>query len=158
MYLDHIKARVNQSKLPQLQKTFPCSEQEVKKLEQQFGKPLPGAYREFLLWMGRGGTLLLRGTDCWYSNLLDLQSWARELLEENAFPQPLPTDAFVFYMHQGYQFGFFHACTGNDPAVYYYIEGSEQTDFVQLSPSFSAFLEAEVNGHIEFWRVTKLGR
>ncbi len=59
----------------------------------------------------------------------------------------MPEDAFVFFMHQGYQFMFFRLSEGDDPPVYYYGEGEGQDTFRVLQPSYSAFLETEIEGH-----------
>lgn len=48
----------------------------------------------------------------------------------------LPADAFVFSMHQGYEFNFFVICEGNDPPVYKYVEGGGPP--VLVWDSFSA--------------------
>lgn len=41
----------------------------------------------------------------------------------------LPADAFVFLMHQGYQFSFFALAKGDDPAVSSYLEGRKERSF-----------------------------
>jgi hypothetical protein len=49
------------------------------------------------------------------------------LLLENHQP-PLPNKAFVFFMHQGYQFMYFIAdSSSDDPPVFYYLEGEPTT-------------------------------
>src|SRR5207248_219520 len=117
MYLDAVKTRLEklQQRFPFVdpEKIVPCTEEEVRKLEQQVGLKLPQAYREFLLWMGHNGGGLLQGSDCFYQHLPRIQKGAVELLEEDGFPDPLPADAFVFLMHQGYQFDFFRVSEGD---------------------------------------------
>lgn len=58
-------------------------------------------------------------------HLPDLREIAEQLLQENNQP-PLPAQAFVFLMHQGYQFLYFVADGKNDdPPVYGYLEGEQ---------------------------------
>src|SRR6266851_6487960 len=126
MYLDQVKARLEDLHIVSTDEIVPCTEDEVHTLERQLGFSLPGAYKEFLLWMGHGAGILLRGSDCFYQHLPPLRTWAEELLEENNFPEPLPEDAFVFFMHQGYQFNFFRISEGDDPPVHFYGEWTKQ--------------------------------
>lgn len=41
-----------------------CSHREIEELESQYRCTLPEAYKEYLGWMGRGTTDLLRGSRC----------------------------------------------------------------------------------------------
>jgi hypothetical protein len=120
-----------------------CTEAEVAALEQRIGSALPAAYREFLLWMGHSGEHLLRGSDVFYDRLIDLQEWGPELLEENSIP-PMPDDAFVFYMHQGYQLAFFRLSEGDNPPAYYYGEGEGLDRFRLDYARYSDFLVAVI--------------
>jgi hypothetical protein len=57
----------------------------------------------------------------------------------------MPPDAFVFWMHQGYQFCFFRTSDGDDPPVYYYLQAglSERVvsgQFVRKYEHYSEFL------------------
>jgi hypothetical protein len=47
------------------------------------------------------------------------------LLAENHFEEPLPKNAFVFYMRQGYQIMFFHLGEDEDPPIYFFGEGRD---------------------------------
>jgi hypothetical protein len=47
-------------------------------------------------------------------------------------------DAFVFLVHQGVAVWFFLLASGDDPAVYEYVEHSPPAN--QLAPHFSEFL------------------
>jgi hypothetical protein len=140
MYLEKVKARLEELHLAQLDKIIPCTEEEVRTLEQEVGLSLPAAYREFLLWMGHGTDGLLRGSDCLYEDLILLQRDAVGLMKEDDYPEPLPEDAFVFLMHQGYQFGFFRTSEGDDPPVYRYYEGADQSSITTIGPHFSEHL------------------
>lgn len=119
----------------------PCSEQEIEVLEQRVGRRLPGAYREFLMWVGHAAGDFWAGSHAFYADLPNIQRWAAELLRENSFPEPLADDALVFFMHQGYQFMFFRPSEGDDPPVYDYNETRPAQNFVRRANHFSQFLE-----------------
>ncbi len=144
MYLDKVKARLSELRIVHPDKIVPCTEEEVGILEGKIGRSLPAAYREFLLWMGRGTGGLFSGSECLYWDLLSLQKSAIELMQEDGFMEPLPEDAFVFLMHQGYQFNFFCTGEGNDPAVYYYLEEQTKSSITTIYPHYSDFLLAAV--------------
>src|ERR671930_627899 len=101
-----------------------CTQIEIENLERIVGNQLPIAYRQFLLAIGRGAGAFLKGTDVFYDQVATLTDEARVLLAENGMQDELPEDAFVFYMHQGYEFGYFRIGDGADPPVYQYVEGS----------------------------------
>lgn len=122
-----------------------CSVQEVADLEASVGLVLPARYREFLLLAGKGAGEFYVGTDFFVPQILGLNDDAAELLAENNESFALPDDAFVFLMHQGYQFNYFRAGEGDDPPVYYYHEARGAP--VQTMPSFSAFLLDAIEWH-----------
>lgn len=150
MYLDKVKERLKEQNLVSPNEFFPCSPDEVIWSEQQLGISLPKAYQEFLLWMGHGAGQFLRGSDCFFKHLPDLQEWAVELLQENNVLEPLPEDAFVFLMHQGYQFSFFRLSEGDNPPTYSYCEGTNQTSFTRTHDRFSDFLATEVERYAKY--------
>ena len=115
-----------------------CTPHEIEELERMAGKPLPRAYNDYLLAAGHQAGRLLRGTDKSYGIVAGLTQAARELLAENDLEGELPGDAFVFYMHQGYEFGYFRFSGGEDPPVYQYVEGGGLPKLVW--PSFTVYL------------------
>jgi hypothetical protein len=127
----------------------PCSDLEIIQLERQQGINLPSTYKDFLKMMGHGAGKFLRGLDCFYQHLPKIQEWAKQLLVENDFPQTLPEDAFVFFMHQGYQFSFFRLSEGDNPPTYSYCEGQEQPYFIKSHDQFSDFLSVEINLYLK---------
>jgi hypothetical protein len=111
--------------LARLEELRGCADADIASIEETFGVVLPAAYRDWLAVMGRGAGQYLLGTDAFYPKVLKLRTWAEELLEENEDPFQLPANAFVFLMHQGYQFMYFETGTGDsDPAVFHYFEGN----------------------------------
>lgn len=151
MYLDNLKVRFAELNIVRSDELLPCTEEEVRSLEQQLGISLPDAYKEFLLWMGHGAGGLMRGSDCFFEHLFEIRAWAIELLQENNFPEPLPDDAFVFFMHQGYQFSFLRTSEGDDPPTYSYHEGENQTSFTRSHERYSDFLATEIDIHAKFF-------
>jgi hypothetical protein len=147
MYLYKVIEQLQSFKLVTLSEFLPCDRVEVSRLETQLANLLPEAYREFLLLMGHGAGDFLSGSDCFFQHLPHLQIWAKELLRENNFSEDLPKDAFVFYMHQGYQFSFFRLTEGGNPPTYSYCEGKEKISFVKTHNHYSDFLLAEVQIH-----------
>jgi hypothetical protein len=150
MYLDKAKAKEGELHQAGIAEFVPCTEEQISRLEDWYGRPLPQAYREFLFWMGRWGGGFWIGSDCFYGDLKDIQEWARDLLQENGFPGMLPDDAFVVWMHQGYQFYFFYCHEGEDPPVYYYLEDETiKTSFHCEYLHFSDFLAKAIDGEID---------
>jgi hypothetical protein len=95
---------------------------EIAEFERSAGA-LPVAYKAYLLIAGREPPSAWVGSDCTLRHLPSLREGAEELLRDNGQP-PLPARAFVFLMHQGYQFFYFEADGKNDdPPVFYYLEG-----------------------------------
>ena len=99
---------------------------------------LPKAYLEFMKYVGYGQFWI--GSDYGIDKVKSLNVYAKELLEENDFPHSLGKNDFVFWLHQGYMFYFFKLDEGEDPAVYYYSECENQTDFVKCYDSFTDFI------------------
>ena len=54
----------------------------------------------------------------------------------------LPSDAFVFFVHQGVALRFFLLDSGDDPPVFEYVEHCPPA--IQLAPRFSEFLVREI--------------
>lgn len=152
MYLNAVKARLEELRSVRLDKILSCTEEEVSILEQKIGRFLPAAYREFLLWMGRGTGGLFQGSECLYWDVIPLQKAAADLMQEDEFSGPFPEDAFVLLMHQGYQFHFFRTSEGDDPPVYHYLEGQEESSMKLVYSHFSDFLLAMVENHARISR------
>lgn len=150
MYLDRVKKQLIELQLVKPDELAGCTCDEVIAIEQQLGISLPRSYQEFLLYMGCSAGKFLRGSDCFLKNLPQLQEWAVELLQENNFAESLPDDAFIFFIHQGYQFSFFRVSEGADPPTYSYCEGTNQTFFIKSHESFSEFLVTEVEIHAKY--------
>jgi hypothetical protein len=72
------------------------------------------------------------------------------MLTEDGFPQKLPDDGFVFFMHQGYQFNFFRVSGEDDPPVYRYFEGKDQETFPVIYRHFTDFLITELRDHADY--------
>ncbi len=105
-----------------------CSESEIRLLEERLGVNFPYAYKFFLGMMGHSADHFFLGSDFTYNELEQLQDWAKELLGESDEYPNFPADAFVFIMHQGYQFFFFYLNESDNPTVYGYLEGNSYFD------------------------------
>lgn len=149
-FLDKLKKKVAVT-VPSVPVTG-CSLEEIQLLEAQLGFQVPLAYKEFLLWMGKDGGPLLRGSDCFYEDIANIQKWSVELLQENSMPFSLPEDAFVFFMHQGYQFAFVRLSEGENSPAYFYYEGKVHDDVVVFAESYTAFLTIHVESDLDYWQ------
>ena len=107
-----------------------CQSDEITAVEKKFGVSLPNDYKQFLMCMGHRAPDFFVGSDFEYNKLPDLQEGAAELLQECG-QAPLAEGAFVFIMHQGYQFYFF-----DKGRIYYYMEDEDK-----FEERFSTFEE-----------------
>jgi hypothetical protein len=96
--------------------------------------------------MGHGAGKFLRGSRCWGKFLKELNADAVSLLKEDESVFSLPKDAFVFWMHQGYQFLFFSHSDGDDPPIHWYLKPRLVK---RRYPSLSAFLTQELTAHAQ---------
>jgi hypothetical protein len=115
-----------------------CTEEELQGLEAVLGHHVPQVYRRFMLAAGKNPGPALAGTDCTFPTVLALRKWAEEILEEAGSSYALPEDAFVFSMHQGYEFLMMRLGDKDDPPVCQYVEGDEEP--VEQWGSFSDYL------------------
>lgn len=96
-----------------------CTEEQIREIETAANVNLPGCYRAYLRKMGGGTNRLFRGEDdYYYPNLISAQG----ILSDWRFADQdfrLPNDVFVFLMHHGHLFYYFHTeNVGDDPPVY----------------------------------------
>jgi hypothetical protein len=165
MYLDAAMALFSEREAIPPEDVHGFTEEEVLHLEQELGQALPAAYKEFLLWMGHGAKGFMVGDLMYFPRIpgyaeapWDLTKEAHKLLDESAFPEPLPVDAFVFSMHEGYQFWFFRFTEGDDPPVYGFGDGQTKDHFDVIDGTFSEFMLRTVDDDIrakqqlEEWR------
>ncbi len=114
-----------------------CSAAEIASLKSRATSTLPDSYLQFMEMAGNGVDDFLTGSDIFLRDLEGMREAAEELLQEAGLP-PLPQDAFVFSMHQGYQFYFFH-----NAGVYYFHEGAKE--ILKRYDSFDDFFESVVD-------------
>ncbi|BDS11263.1 SMI1/KNR4 family protein [Aureispira anguillae] len=143
MYLNKAKTILKEIN-PILEKQLlPCSIDEVLQLEKIIQTKLPLALKEFLLWMGKGPSDILCGSDffynCWMNN--DFLDWAQELLEENKTSTDVIQESFILLFHQGYYFQFIPLNQGDNPPVFEYLEGKK---IRKLHASFSTYIEESI--------------
>jgi len=131
-----------------------CTEEEIVKLEEKVGFKLPETYKQFLLAAGHESGRLFQGTVVHYIDLIEIQEWAKALLEENHNPIALPNSSFVFSMHQGYEIKFFDVDMGENPPVFLWYEGMENpASAIRLFETFDEFLLQEIKDHSNVdWR------
>ena len=102
----------------------PFTPDEIVALERHLGLSLPAAYRAYLSIAGASPPPKLVGSDCHGHRLYELRDGAEQLLRDCGHPFELPSDAAVYFMHQGYQFLYFRSDDrDDDPPVDYFIEG-----------------------------------
>ena len=142
---DGIVDRLNFTGLASSNSIRGCSEKEIAVLEKHFEIIFPRSYREFLKYFGRRAGQLFEGTDCFYEQLWDLRNWAEDLILENGLAFRVPRDAFVFSMHQGYEFLYIPTDAGDDPPVYQYVEDQGLPRLTWRS--FTEFLLVSVEQH-----------
>lgn len=143
-YLDNLAKKIDPSRLY----IKGLTNKEFAKISSLASHPLPKAYIEFLLTMGKDMSRIdqshngfLTGIDVFYNYIPGLKAYAISLLKEDQSDLELSAEDFVFYSSQGCDFAFFKLTEGDNPPVYYYYEGSKQTSFKKVADTFSSFLE-----------------
>lgn len=120
---------------------IPATIEEINILKSSITGKLPQNYIDYLILMGNGTPNgFLKGHSCFLNELPNLKKWSKELLNENNFSKKLSENDFVFWMSQGDQFAFFKLNEGDNPPIYYYREGTNQTSFAKITNSFNEFL------------------
>lgn len=116
----------------------PMNATEIAYLQERFNCQFPAVYQQFLSLMGNGAGNYMKGSSVFANELPSLKDWTAELISENSM-QPLPSNAFVFWMHQGYQAAYFLLNGNDDPSVYYFSEGKGMKAFVLKETTLSDF-------------------
>ncbi len=116
----------------------PVNSNKIQQIEGVYNIVLPETYKQFLLLMGNGAGAFMRGSSVFFDELFYLKQGVQELIEENNL-ETIPEDAFVFWMHQGYQAAYFRLSEGNDPPVYYFSEGKKTDRFELKEKSLTDF-------------------
>ena len=111
--------------------------QSIQKLEIELGFALPLAYRKHILLHGLGSPIV--GTDCAPEDIVSNTNYLPDLLKENGLKFDLPKKLVCFLMHQGYIAAWFDAEDGDDPACWFFSEGSTPEPIQQ--GKFSIFME-----------------
>ncbi|MGE0190465.1 MAG: SMI1/KNR4 family protein [Planctomycetota bacterium] len=125
-----------------------CPSRKILHLERMWGRRLPSSYRVFLQALGGEAGEFLSGSSFKCSEVESVNAGARELAAESNLT--LPEDAFVFFMHQGYQFAFFILDGDDDPLVYAFEEGDAA--FRPLGWSFSQWFAQAARDEIRINR------
>src|SRR2546425_1846709 len=126
-----------------------CTPEEIRQIENAFHLQLPAIYKEFMAGMGKAAGRFMVGSDFLFPAPLRLRKDAEVLLEQSGARFRLDRNHFVFLGHQGYEFLFFDARDGHDPAVNLLMEGEEPK---QVFPHFSDWLLSSVADEIEAFR------
>jgi hypothetical protein len=134
------------SALPYATETFVgCIDTEIEQLESYANGELPCAYRHFLRLMGHKQGKLFKGSDSSLDDRFELRfrRFAEKLLERKGAEFSLPAKAFVFLMHQGYQYLYFVRDEGDDPPVY--LIGERNLTPKKVADSFTEYLSSYVS-------------
>ena len=147
VFITELYKKLINSKLAKPTEVKGCSIDEINFLESKIGLKLQEIYKKFLLKFGRGAGEFFLGTDIFFDTIPDLREMAEELLEEDEGHYNLSSNAFVFSMHQGYQFMFFDLSNyKDDPTVFYYMEGMKRPK--KKYDHFSDFLRESIHDYI----------
>ena len=124
----------------------PLEMEKVHALEHKFKLKFPDYYLHFLLSMGRGADQFMLGSSVFYDELELINEDIPLLIKENNLT-PLSDNAFVFWMHQGYQMAYF-VCNGiSNPNVYYFSETEPKKGFRKVGQLITFFkLQAQDSG------------
>jgi hypothetical protein len=116
-----------------LANVLPCSQADISRLEEKLDSKLPAAYREFLLWVGRGGGLFLQ-KQYRYDVLGEINSAARKILEAKLPDVKWPSKALVIALDMDESFYFISSNEGDDPRVFIFMDEA-QKDYMRNHPA-----------------------
>ena len=133
MNIETIKELLLRYEIVKIGELIGCNQNEITEIEYLYNFKLPIFYKQFLSSMGKKAGLFYKGSEFFYPDLLELRSYANELLEEDGNCFVLPIDAFVFFFHQGYQFMYFIVDSDNQHLIYNYIQGDKEPTIAYLS-------------------------
>lgn len=126
----------------------PMSATQIVYLQERFNCHFPAVYQQFLSFMGNGAGNYMKGSSVFANELTSLKEWTAELISENSM-QPLPSNAFVFWMHQGYQAAYFLLNGSDDPPVYFFSETNDLKAFVLKQKTLTHFFIAQLTMSFE---------
>lgn len=121
----------------------PMNAAHIAYLQERFNCQFPAVYQQFLSLMGNGAGNYMKGSSVFSDEIVSLKTGTIELIKEHAL-QPLPANAFVFWMHQGYQAAYFLLNGSDDPPVYYFSEGNDLKAFVLKEQTLTRFFLAQL--------------
>ena len=126
-------------------KLFPCTEADVIEIEKRFNNiKLPLIYKEFLLAMGNGARGFMQGSSVFLDELYELKDGAIEIIHDNNLGL-LPDNAFVFWLHQGYQMAYFIIDGSSTLPIYYFGEGAGMNEVKLVFDRFIDFLDLQLH-------------
>jgi len=99
-----------------------CTSKDIQELKEILKLPLPKAYEEFLLWIGRGSDCTDPfGIGHYSRKETNLQEEALANMDDNGTSEVLPKDAIVFAIpEENCSFAFIRVSEGNNPPVHYF--------------------------------------
>lgn len=97
-----------------------ASDAQIAELEASLPGPLPYVLRASLKAMGVDNGVIWLGSDFGFPKILKMRTWAKECLEDDGYPHPLPDCAIVFFFSQGCAFSWLPFDKGIDPPVWSY--------------------------------------
>jgi hypothetical protein len=125
-----------------------CDDREIQEImSAQNVMRLPKIYDFFLRKLGKKAGSFLSGDDFLHPSVLELKQELIETLKIRPIAKfQLPEKAFVFWMHQGYQFMYFVLNKNNDdddPRVFYWDDTMQQPeeDFYFFSDLLAAWVD-----------------
>lgn len=120
------------------------SENEVTNIEKELNFSFPDDFRTYLKTFGKkGGLLFEAGSDLNPGELVNYQTYGKNLMEPIQRGKFFKDDTIVFYMHQGYSFCCFHKDFSDKYSIYYYCEGEPEP--LKIYNSFTQMLEKEID-------------
>lgn len=123
-----------------------AKEKDIAALEAALAFPIPKAYREFLLWMGKDTAGIYRGSEVFIEDIFSNLEFLRDYAEEQNLEVDFDRNVLCFFVHQGYMMAWFYVNEqDDDPEVYFYSESFETCE-ARFGGAYSEFLLTEMKG------------